>query len=422
MPLFHIHGLVGAVLSSLLSGGSVACAPGFDAERLFPWMEELRPTWYTAVPTIHQAALSRAKSHAQIFPTRPFRFIRSSAAALNPRMMREMEDMFHAPVIEAYGMTEAAHQIASNPLPPQERKAGSVGLPTGTEIAVTDALGNRVTTGQLGEIVIRGASVISSYRNDAETNESSFKDGWFKTGDQGYLDLDGYLFITGRLKEVVNRGGEKISLREIDEALVKHPEVSQAAAFAMPHPSLGEDIAAAVVPRDKMALTVPMLRDYLATRLANFKLPSQIWIVDEIPKNATGKIQRAELAEKFSHARNAELALPKSALETLVAGIYTDVLGIQNISANDNFFALGGDSLRATQVLSRVRAVLQVNLPIATLFRKPTVAELADEILQVRNTPDPTAIEQALKDLENLPEKDIQTELGATASRDPSSK
>jgi acyl carrier protein len=295
-------------------------------------------------------------------------------------------------------------------------------LPTGTEIAVTDALGNRVTTGQLGEIVIRGASVISSYRNDAETNESSFKDGWFKTGDQGYLDLDGYLFITGRLKEVVNRGGEKISLREIDEALVKHPEVSQAAAFAMPHPSLGEDIAAAVVPRDKMALTVPMLRDYLATRLANFKLPSQIWIVDEIPKNATGKIQRAELAEKFSHARNAELALPKSALETLVAGIYTDVLGIQNISANDNFFALGGDSLRATQVLSRVRAVLQVNLPIATLFRKPTVAELADEILQVRNTPDPTAIEQALKDLENLPEKDIQTELGATASRDPSSK
>jgi acyl-CoA synthetase (AMP-forming)/AMP-acid ligase II len=421
MPLFHIHGLVGAVLSSLLSGGSVACAPGFDAERFFPWMEELRPTWYTAVPTIHQAALSCAKSHAQILQTRPFRFIRSSSAALNPQLMRGMEDTFHAPVIEAYGMTEASHQIASNPLPPRKRKAGSVGLPTGTEIAVINAIGDLVTAGQVGEIVIRGASVISSYSNDAETDESSFQDGWFKTGDQGYLDADGYLFITGRLKEVVNRGGEKISLREIDEALLEHPQVSQAAAFAMSHPSLGEDIAVAVVSRDNMALTVPMIRHYLAGRLAYFKIPSRIWIVDEIPKNATGKIQRSELTERFSNARNTELALPKSDLETLVAGIYTEVLGIQNISANDNFFALGGDSLKATQVLSRMRAVLQVNLPIATLFRKPTVAELTVEIL-VRNTPDPKAIEQALKDLESLSDEDTQTELGAMAGRNPSSK
>jgi acyl-CoA synthetase (AMP-forming)/AMP-acid ligase II len=390
MPLFHIHGLVGAVLSSLSAGGSVACSPGFDAEQFFNWIQELRPTWYTAVPAMHEQILSAARSHAQVLRKRPLRFVRSSSAPLRPQLMRDLEDAVHAPVVEAYGMTEAAHQIASNPLPPRERKPGSVGLPTGTDIAVTDGLGLPAATGQTGEIVIRGASVISAYAKDPETGQSSFQDGWFKTGDQGYLDSDGYLFITGRLKEVVNRGGEKISLREIDEALLEHPHVSQAAAFALPHPSLGEHIAAAVVSRDDVRLTPEELRDYLGARLADFKLPSRIWIVDEIPKTATGKIQRAELAEKLSHARSHEPPLPKSTLETIVAGIYTDVLGTQDISVNDNFFALGGDSLRATQVLSRIRAVLRINLSIATLFRKPTVAELADEILQVRNTPNLT--------------------------------
>jgi len=216
MPLFHIHGLMGATLSSLSAGASIVCTPGFYAPRFFQWMDEFHPTWYTAVPTMHQAILTRAASNRQSIEGCPLRFVRSSSASLPPKVMENLEREFDAPVIESYGMTsygmtEAAHQMTSNPLPPGKRKAGSVGLAAGPEVAIMDETGNLLTKGKIGEIVIRGDSVTGGYENNPEANKSAFTNGWFRTGDQGYLDSDSYLFITGRLKEIINRAGEKIS-------------------------------------------------------------------------------------------------------------------------------------------------------------------------------------------------------------------
>ena len=381
MPLFHVHGLIGAVLASLAAGSSVVCTQAFDASTFFAYLREFHPTWYTAVPAIHQAVLAIANKRPRAVS---LRFIRSCSASLPSGLMRELEEVYGIPVIEAYGMTEAGHQIASNPLPPRGRKAGSVGLPTGTEIAVMNGQGGILLPGEKGEIVIRGRSVISGYAS-ALADNTKFMEGWFRTGDQGYLDEDGYVFITGRLKEIVNRGGEKISLREVDEALLEHPQVAQAAAFALPHPSLGEDMAAAVVVRDERQVTASMLRDFLISRLADFKIPTRIWFVDQIPRTATGKIRRDQLANNIIQENN-KPACAGNRVEAMVAEIYAEVLRVQDVGSRDNFFALGGDSLRATQVLSRVRAAFEINLPIATIFTKPTVAELAQEIASAESS------------------------------------
>ncbi len=380
VPLFHIHGLVGGLLAPLASGGSVVRPTGFSVPQFFHLLKEFHPSWYTAVPTMHQAILAQAPAHAEIIRRYPLRFIRSSSAALPGRVMEEMETIFNAPVIESYGMTEAAHQMASNPLPPGERKQGSVGKAAGPEIAIMDEEGSLQPVGTIGEVVIRGANVMEGYGNSA--NDNAFTEGWFRTGDQGYLDSDGYLFLTGRIKELINRGGEKIAPSQIDDALMAHPAVAQAVAFAVPHATLGEDVAAAVVLKSEAHTTARHLVDFVATELADFKVPRQIVIVDEIPKSPTGKLQRSGLAEKFARQLNPELIAPQSQLERALANIVAEVLGVEHVGATDNFFALGGDSLRATQVISRIRAMFDVNLSIATVFRKSTVAELADEIVR----------------------------------------
>ncbi|HVR28816.1 MAG TPA: acyl--CoA ligase [Thermoanaerobaculia bacterium] len=299
MPLFHIHGLVAAVLASLAAGGSVFCAPGWNALRFFAWLEESRATWYTAVPTIHQAVLDRAPRNAEILERSGLRLVRSSSAALPPQVMARLEQVFRAPVIEAYGMTEAAHQMASNPLPPRRREPGSVGIAAGPEIAVMDAGGRLLEPGEIGEVVIRGPSVTAGYLGDSEATAAAFTDGWLRTGDQGWLDGEGYLRLTGRLKEIINRGGEKISPREVDEALLDHPAVAQAVTFALPDARLGEEVAAAVVLRDGAAATESEIRDFARARLAAFKVPRRVLFLAEIPKGATGKLQRIGLAEKL---------------------------------------------------------------------------------------------------------------------------
>jgi acyl-CoA synthetase (AMP-forming)/AMP-acid ligase II/acyl carrier protein len=379
MPLFHIHGLIGGLLSSLAAGASFAAASPFDPNCFFEWMDKFNPTWYTAAPTIHQAILRWAQDRGETITTGRLRLIRSSSAPLPRNVIAQLEEVFKVPVIQAYGMTEAAHQIVSNSLPPVACKIGSVGRATHTDVAIVDKTGNLLVAGERGEVVIRGANVMSDYEPKG-SYDSSFTNGWFRTGDCGYLDSDGYLFLTGRFKEIINRGGEKISPSEIDEALFGHPEVLQAAAFAVSHPSLGEDVAVAVVLRDPLAASQASLREYLSQRLAPFKVPSRLLIVDEIPKSPTGKIQRAAVAEKFAGRLGNAFTAPANDLEALVADIYAEVLETQDVGADDNFFALGGDSLRATQVLSRVRSLLSIDLPIATLFSKATVAELAQEI------------------------------------------
>ncbi len=303
MPLFHIHGLVGAVLSTMRAGASVHCAPGFNPLRFFSWCEDVRPTWYTAVPTMHQAILARAPRNAATLASLDLRLIRSSSASLPSRVMEELEATFGCPVIESYGMTEASHQMTSNPLPPAPRHAGSVGIAAGPEVAIMDEEGGHLLqAGETGEVVIRGANVTHGYENNDAANGASFVDGWFRTGDQGLLDDRGYLWLTGRLKEIINRGGEKISPLEVDEVLMAHPAVDQAVTFAVPHATLGEDIAVAVVPRDGESPSEASLRSFAGTRLAAFKVPRQVIILDEIPKGATGKLQRIGLAARLGLA------------------------------------------------------------------------------------------------------------------------
>jgi oxalate---CoA ligase len=299
MPLFHIHGLIAGILAPLSAGGQVFCTPGFNALQFFGWMDEAKPTWYTAVPTMHQAILARAPRNAEAVARNPLRFIRSSSSSLPPQVLAELERTFGAPVIESYGMTEAAHQMTSSPLPPGVRKPGSVGVAAGPEVAVMGNDGALLPRGAIGEIVIRGENVTAGYENNPTANADAFTNGWFRTGDQGVLDDDGYLTITGRIKEIINRGGEKVSPREVDEVLMDHPAVAQAVTFAVPHDKLGEDVAAAVVLREGAAATERELRDFAATRLADFKVPRRIVLLDEIPKGATGKLQRIGLAKKL---------------------------------------------------------------------------------------------------------------------------
>jgi acyl-CoA synthetase (AMP-forming)/AMP-acid ligase II len=299
MPLFHIHGLVGALLSSLAAGGSVFCTPGFNALKFFAWLDEAEATWYTAVPTMHQAILARAERNREIIERRRLRFIRSSSSSLPPPVMAELEAVFGCPVIESYGMTEAAHQMTSNPLPPRPRKPGTVGLPAGPEVVILDPAGRKLPQGEEGEVAIRGPNVTAGYVANPAANAAAFTDGWFRTGDQGRFDPEGYLTITGRLKEMINRGGEKIAPREVDEALLAHPAVAQAVAFALPHDKLGEEVAAAVVLHEGQNASEQELRAFVARRLADFKVPRRILLLPEIPKGATGKPQRIGLAERL---------------------------------------------------------------------------------------------------------------------------
>jgi len=300
MPLFHIHGLMAAVLATLGCGASVVCSPGFDALRFFSWLEVAKPTWYTAVPTMHQAILARAKRNQEIIAATKLRFIRSSSSSLPPQVLHELENTFGVPVIEAYAMTEASHQMTCNQLPPGTRKPGTVGCAAGPEVAIMDeSSAELLPRGEVGEIVIRGENVTRGYENNPAANVENFVNGWFRTGDQGVMDEDGYVTITGRLKEIINRGGEKISPREVDDVLMDHPAVQQVVTFAMPHKSLGEDVAAAIVLREGATLDESTIRSFAAERLATFKVPRKILFLDEIPKGATGKLQRIGLAQKL---------------------------------------------------------------------------------------------------------------------------
>ncbi len=302
MPLFHIHGLVACLLAPLSVGGSVYCSAGFNPLRFFADLAGSGATWYSAVPTMHQAIVARAGRNADRLRESRLRFVRSSSAALAPSVLRKLEAVFAAPVIEAYGMTEAAHQMASNPLPPGTRRPGTVGPAAGPEVAIMDERGTRLGPGECGEIVIRGPNVFDGYEARPEANAESFTDGWFRTGDQGSLDGDGYLTITGRLKEIINRGGEKISPREIDEALLAHDAVQQAVAFAVPHDLLGEEVGAAVVLKEGATATEREILAFLAERLAGFKVPAALRIVDELPRGPTGKLRRLDMARLLDMA------------------------------------------------------------------------------------------------------------------------
>ncbi len=299
MPLFHIHGLIAGVLAPLAAGSQVFCTPGFNALKFFGWMDEAKPTWYTAVPTMHQAIVGRASKNGEVIKRNPLRFMRSSSSSMPPQVIKELEEVFGAPLIEAYGMTEATHQMCSNPLPPLARKPGTVGRAAGPEVAILGDDGSVLAAGETGEIVIRGPNVTAGYESNPKANAEAFTNGWFRTGDQGVMDAEGYVSITGRLKEIINRGGEKVSPREVDEILMDHAAVAQVVCFGMPHPKLGEEVAAVVVLRDGQQATERELQEFVGQRAADYKVPKKILFMDEIPKGATGKLQRIGLAQKL---------------------------------------------------------------------------------------------------------------------------
>ena len=405
MPLFHSTGLIGVTLSSMMSGAGVVCPEGFYAPKFVDWFEEFKPTWFTAVPSIHQAILLRTADEGDRVSQNRLRFIRSSSSALPRSVLQELEATFNAPVIESYGLTECG-MIACNPLPPGQRKVGSVGVPTLVELAVRDESDALLGPHETGQVVVRGACVMAGYEGGDAVNKESFAGEWFKTGDQGFLDTNGYLFLTGRLKEIINRGGEKIAPLEVDEALMDHPAVEQAVTFGVSNELLGEEVAAAVVLRPQCTATEKEIREFVTKRLADFKVPRQVLILTEIPKGSFGKIQRNGLAKRLGVKRCDQLPLksevaytpPATWEESRLVEIWARVLGLSSVGIHDDFFGLGGDSILATQIVSQVRKLMQVELSPVSLFEMPTVAELArslqtapkktgDEAMPIRSVP-----------------------------------
>ena len=354
------------------AGASVACAAGFSAAELPALLDEFEPTTFWTNP----ATLATAVAVLDGRRLSSLRYVRSSSAALPATLQSRVEDALGVPVVQGYGMTETL-LIATNPPPPGRRCAGSVGLAHTPQIAIRGDDWELLPAGSVGEITVAGPGVIAGYEGDAQANRVAFDGEWFRTGDLGYLDEDGYLFLTARKSELINRGGMKVSPSEVDEILMRHPEVRVAVTFPVAHASLGEDVVTAVVLHDGGSISGRALREFGTEHLPPFKVPSTIVTVKDLPVSATGKIRRDELAALLADSLHSPYVAPADPHETLIASTIAEVLGIAQVGSADNFFGIGGDSLRAGQVLARIAVLTGVELDVMSLFRAPTVAELA---------------------------------------------
>jgi acyl-CoA synthetase (AMP-forming)/AMP-acid ligase II len=383
-PLFTSTGLAHGLLGPLVFGGSVICVPQARPEQFLDWLDELRPTFVNASPAFLMAL-------ADVLGDGPrrssLRFLRSTANALPSTLRARLEASLGVPVIDGYGMTETG-TIVQTPLSAPHRP-GSIGVPLWDGVVVADERGRPLPPRATGEVMVRGPGVMSGYENDPEANRAAFVDGWFRTGDLGYFDEAGYLFLRGRAKEMINRGGNKVWPADLDDVLLRHPAVVDAAAFGVAHPSLGEDVAAAVVLDPPDAASETALRDFCREHLAAFQVPTRILAVKALPRNAAGKVNRGELAAALQADLRPPFAAPRDTYEELVASAFAQVLGTDGVGVLDNFFALGGDSLRGGQAIARINAALHASLPIASLFRRPTAAELAVELRAAHAGPDP---------------------------------
>jgi len=375
LPLFHVHGLVSGLLLPLIAGGSVVFTSGFDPLQFTEWLRVFQPTWYSASPGMHIAILEQLQGNLRS----SLRFIRTGSATISSSIIDALESALGVPMIEAYGMSEVPH-ISGNPL--RYPKKGSVGKSAGPEVAIMDETGLFLACGEIGEIVVRGPTVMSHYENNPEANQTAFFNGWLKTGDQGWLDDEGYIFLTGRLKEFINSSGQKISPYEVEQSLKEHPEVDECAAFAVPDRELGEVVGAAVVLVVDSNLNEIALRRFLSKRLTGFKMPQRIVTVPTLPKGPTGKLLRVGMAAHFGMTQDsmirtrpgASLVTPRSPVEAELVRIWQNVLCVDQIGVEDNFFELGGHSLRATRVMAQVRQSFQVKLPLRSIFESPTLS------------------------------------------------
>ncbi|MDQ4070990.1 MAG: non-ribosomal peptide synthetase, partial [Actinomycetota bacterium] len=366
LPMYYSHGLMSPLMATIAAGASVICPRRFEVMKFFRLLAELAPTWYSAVPPIHREIVKAAPTFAGPLARSRLRFVRSASAPLPPELHDALESTFHVPVIESYGMTETASIVTSNPLPPGRRKKGSVGVSIGCDVAIMTGSGSLLPPGQRGEIGVRGPTVTFGYENDPIAKDTAFVGGWFRTGDEGFVDEEGYLFITGRMKEIVNRGGAKVSPVEVDDALRRHPSVLEAASFGVPHTGLGEDLAAAVVAKGDAVITEEQLRRHLAATLSPYKVPSRIFFVDEIPTTHTGKIRRRDLAELLAPAGGASVVAAGTEAESRLVDIWSTVLGLpaKRVGTTDNFFDLGGTSLRLAEVRSALQRELGWDIPL----------------------------------------------------------
>lgn len=387
-PMFTPGALRGTLFPSLAAGASIVYPPRFDAAAMLEWLESLGPTFYVAGPAVHRALLA-AIDHGGS-PRHALRFVVSNATALAPDLQMRLEAALRVPVIQTYATGEAG-TIAQNRLPPAPRRPGSVGSVVDGEIRILGDDGRFAPSGMPGEILVRGPQVFAGYENDPDANRRAFIDGWFRTGDRGYLEADGFLYLTGRVKETINRGGFKVPPADVDAALMRHPHVAEVATFGVAHPTLGEDVVVAVVlgngadravvgDTPDASLTPEGLRDLALATLPAFMVPSRILLVPAIPKSTFGKLRRHELAEAFSTLLTPAYEAPRDGAETAVARIFADALGIERVGAFDNFFALGGDSLRGAQAAARAGAVFGRAIDPVILFRHPTVTQFAAEI------------------------------------------
>lgn len=397
MPLFHIHGLVAGLMAPLLAGGTVLAAEGLQVDSFLRLASDFGASWYTGVPTMHQAILGAADRDPEAAARCRFRFIRASSSALPMTVRAGLERRFDTAVVEAYGMTEAAHQMTSQR--PLGRKArGSVGAPNGVKVAVLDVSGNTLETGATGEVAIQGPNVMAGYNDNVSANAETFTNGWMRTGDIGQLDANGDLFLVGRIKEIIKRGGFQISPVEVEDALLSQSGITQAVAFGVPHETLGQDLVCAVVAHsDQIEAT---LRDALFEILSDYKVPSRILIVDNIPVGATGKLQRIGLDKAFHDLLFARHIPPNGPLEEMLADMIEEVLPECQLGATDGFFLSGGDSLSGVRLISRLRGTFGIDLPLGTLFRFPTIKRLADHLGRINDGQVLALIEETLAELD----------------------
>jgi len=383
LPMFHIGGLVDVLIAPLLVGGSTFIAPSFSSAEFYRDLETFQPTWTQAVPVMLQEILNTADAHADAVAKHQLRFVRSVSAPLPPVLMEAFEKRFKLPVIEIFGMTETAGVITSNRLPPGKRIAGCVGASAGMEVRVVDGRNQPLPAHQIGEVVVRGENLMAGYDADPKENERLFSDAGFRTGDLGYLDEDGYLFLTGRVKDMINRGGEKVSPHEVDQLLLSHPAVADAASFAVPHPTLGEDVGAVLVLREGAAATQQDVTAFLRDRLAFFKIPRVMHFVDAIPRGANGKLQRAVLTEKFGKAAAVQAAgrssfvAPQDPVGKLIAAMWQDILKVDAVGMDDDFFALGGESLKAASFINALQQKWGDTIYVSSVFDAPTLGGYA---------------------------------------------